>query len=21
MMDRGNWANLVKMPGLHPYCF
>jgi len=20
-MDRGHWANLVRMPGLHPYSF
>jgi len=20
-MDRGNWANLARMPGLHPYSF
>jgi len=20
-MDRGHWANLAKMPGLHPYSF
>jgi len=21
MMDRGYWANLARMPGLHPYSF
>jgi len=20
-MDRGHWANLARMPGLHPYSF
>jgi len=21
MMDRGHWANLARVPGLHPYSF